>query len=455
MNFFFRLSWSVPLCSLALIAGCNLFNPTGTYNVDESDADALISYAQKLYRSSAYADAADYYAKAIAVDSTKSEAYFGLAKAGMRNAGANPMEILQYVGATDDNTLPFMNESATIQNTYYRSMIAVDTALEPLINRDTLTELWEYAIQIDSLSSTADTMSDSLLQSIANFRTQYQSGASYVYTATGESFPVSDRKYKYDRFRVDYALASFIVTLMSFLDFNGDGYITSDDIPITISVDSNGNVSVDVSAVIDAALTDTAITQTLNDNIEKLADGSEDISALVTSLAGTLGLSDSATSSVLGEETQATLDSQITALGDAARFYKLGDHIDNDGDGCADEEIFDSLDNDYDGLVDEDLRLASTDGTDNDADGSIDEVDEYWTSLPSVDGNGVLAMPFTVDFVTNSSGELNSSDLNLKLAITQDTLGTEYPLASRKTLIGGCWGNYSETQFQSYLTAHQ
>ena len=52
------------------------------------------------------------------------------------------------------------------------------------------------------------------------------------------------------------------------------------------------------------------------------------------------------------------LNEQIDNL-EAVSFYLIGDRMDNDGDGCVDEEILDGEDNDNDGLVDEDLRIVS------------------------------------------------------------------------------------------------
>jgi hypothetical protein len=64
--------------------------------------------------------------------------------------------------------------------------------------------------------------------------------------------------------------------------------------------------------------------------------------------------------------------------------YKVQDRLDNDGDGCADEELLDGIDNDGDGKVDEDSRgipdtlenprfYAHLEGGDNNRDSAVDE----------------------------------------------------------------------------------
>ena len=460
--------FSTPRLSLLLAAsvftvvGCNIFNPGGGTTVDTNNPDATIEYAQKLYRNAEYAEAASYFAQAIAKDSTKSEAYFGLAKAGMRAAGANPMEVLKLATSSQQGALPFMNETMSLQNVYYRSMMAVDTALTPLVLRDTLTELWEYATAIDKDPAFANTLSDSVRAGVTRFRTTYQQGSAYTYGANHVSFPLSDRKYKYSRFQVDYTLARFSVMILGILDFNGDGSINEQDIPLKLSKDSNGNLTVDASQVIDAAMSSPKVAASFNDNIDKLATNSGNLTGMIASMGSQLGLTDSS-SSQLDAETKTKIDSQLTDLGDAARFYKIGDHKDNDGDGCIDEEVFDSIDNDMDGFIDEDLRLVlptsapGADGVDNNGDGVIDDASEYWQGTPPAKGVNGKPLPFTSSFVLDSAGVANSTseysshDRALKLTVVRDTNGTDWPLERRKRVIGGCWVFYNETSFQQYL----
>ena len=436
------------------IAGCNIFNPSGTNSVDEKDADALIAYGQKLFQQSAYTDAMVYFSKAIAVDSTKSEAYFGMAKAGLRSAGVNPLTLLKLVGKTSDSggAIPFVNEAITTQNTYFQGMRAVDSSLKPLINRDTLTELWEYATKVDSDPAYLRTLPDSIQTRVSQFRSEYKHGSSYLYGSKSESFPLSDRKFKYDRFRIDYTLAQFTVLILGFMDFDGNHIIDSNDFPIKFSKDANGNLVIDVGSIVDAAASDPATAKNLNANIEKLANGSGDLSALLQNVGSSLGAGE------LSSATKSQLDSQVADLGDAVRFYKLGDSIDNDGDGCVDEELFDSTDNDYDGFIDEDIRVVlktsapGEDFLDNDANGIIDEANEniFVNILPSGDTTATLG--FTSEFPKNPDGTpFNSTDKLLKLAVARDHTGSVYSLAQRQTLIGGCWHNYNAATFAAYL----
>jgi hypothetical protein len=77
----------------------------------------------------------------------------------------------------------------------------------------------------------------------------------------------------------------------------------------------------------------------------------------------------------------------IQDAGSTVVIYKVFDKVDNDGDGCIDEELLDGIDNDGDGKVDEDSRgapdsvgnanfYADKDDADNNLDGKADEAGE-------------------------------------------------------------------------------
>jgi hypothetical protein len=128
----------------------------------------------------------------------------------------------------------------------------------------------------------------------------------------------------------------------------------------------SGNVEENLQNIMNAILTDTAAQAEkiadFNKVLESFSEGSDDLS-LVLGSVGALGIStggstdstDSSSSSggQLTSDIQATLDS----IGDKSKWYRFSDKVDNDGDGCVDEEVYDSKDNDGDGLVDEDLRV--------------------------------------------------------------------------------------------------
>ena len=339
--------------ALLILWGCNLFSP-GTKAQDiNGEPDALISYGQKMFRKSAYDEATKYYEAALKKDSTKSEAYFGLAKSQMRGMGTGPALILQILRTSledEKNSIPFINLPKDKQNNIYRSMGAIIKALDPLIERDTLTAWWELSRDVHNKKVTRSELhkdpkkADSLRASLENFEFHY---GAYPDSKKGkQKFPLSDRKYKYARFSADYALASMAHTLLKLFDFNGDGYINSKDISINIEIDSNGMPRVDVEAIMEEATSNPAVAENLNSKIDELAGGTTNISGIISSFGGKLGLEEGDEENFFSEETKAAIDSQLNAFSDIALFYKIVDGFYNDGDGCIDEEIFDSVDND-------------------------------------------------------------------------------------------------------------
>jgi len=437
------------LLLIVFFVGCNLFNPSGKGSLSGDDnLDAIIEYGNDLLRANEYSEAEKQFAKVLAKDSAKSRAYFGLAKARLRDKNINPLELLGFI-SVEENQIPFINESNEVKNRYYQGMLSVKSALDPWVRRDTLTMFWEWQQKVDANPSFAeDSLTERQRTRLENFIT--------VYGDDPDGFPLTDRVVTYSRVQVDHTLTIFITTMLGFLDINKDSIIDDRDLNLGISIGEDGKVSIDMDKVIEQALTDTAIAGDLNENIEALANGSQDVGTLISDFGGLVGMDTSSGDQEIDDQTSAELEEQVANLGDGVKFYKLGDRVDNDGDGCVDEELYDSLDNDLDGLVDEDLRLSDNknslvfglDGLDNDKDGEVDEADEVY---PFGSDGEVRTLGFALSFDDNDLGQPNSDSTELKLLIAKDSSGTAYPLEERKRLIGGCWKWYSEAEFQASL----
>lgn len=445
--FRFSLCIKATLLLIVFFVGCNLFNPSGKGNLSGDDnLDAIIEYGNDLLRGNEYSEAEKQFAKVLAKDSTKSRAYFGLAKARLRDKDINPLELLGFI-SVEENQIPFIGESNEVKNRYYQGMLSVKSALDPWVHRDTLTMFWEWQQKTDANPSYAeDSLTEKQRTRLANFNT--------VYGDDPDGFPLTDRVVTYSRVQVDHTLTIFITTMLGFLDINKDSIIDDRDLNLGISIGADGKVSIDMDKVIEQALTDTAIAGDLNANIEALANGSQDVGTLIRDFGGLLGADTSSGDQEIDDQTSAELEEQVANLGDGVKFYKLGDRVDNDGDGCVDEELYDSLDNDGDGLIDEDLRLADNsnslvfglDGIDNNMDGQVDDDDEVY---PFGTTGDVRTLGFALNFDDNAEGEPNSTDMDLKLAVASDSTGAIYSLEDRKRLIGGCWKWYTEEQFRA------
>jgi hypothetical protein len=187
---------------------------------------------------------------------------------------------------------------------------------------------------------------------------------------------------------------------------------------------------------LDSILSDTGLQHEINQKILDLQSGLGSLEDLLQQF----GIND-------------TTDTASTGPVGEIAFYQFGDHKDNDGDGCLDEEIIDSLDNDLDGFVDEDARVTVADGVDNDHKNGADEAAENLA--------GTLLSPqapYLLTFVALSGqGESwvkikkDAANMDVRLRIQKDSLflpsrallpNYAAKIDSAKTLVGGCWRNY-------------
>ena len=458
---FSRIPGKLLALGAMLALSCNLFNPDGSSDPGDSK-ESLLLEAQNYFRNAEYTKAYELFSKAVAKDSTCSEGYMGMAKAGMRmelnqnGAGVNPMTLLQYVNI-DSTEVPFMNLPNTEKNIYYQNMGLVGKVLSELARRDTLTALYEWHQRTLEESGFKASLSTTDQARLSAFESSYGK-SNYA------GFPLSDRIVTYNKFSVGLTLSKMVSEVLGFLDFNKDGAIDDRDLKITVSKDENGNVTVDVAEIYSQLTNDPVAVSQLNSSLDSLSQGMGSLTDLVDKLGGSFGLGGDSTSNAMTEEVQNATEEQIQSLQGVVQFYKIADTRDNDGDGCVDEEILDSLDNDGDGLKDEDLRLTALEGSlaymdnlDNDLNGLLDPYDAG--ENPSFPRDTIAKkhlMGFTASFVANNLGQFNSDSLELKTAVAADTVAGDlkYPLESRKRLIGGCWVNYNESRFSTWLSQH-
>ena len=298
---------------------------------------------------------------AIAKDSSKSEAYYGAAKCVLLDQHINMFKLLQSFQENDGKSIPFLGEPDTVKDKIFVANRGINHYLSALAERDRLEK------------------SDGII-------------------AVG-------------RYSADYALASAIEAVLSLADFNGDGRINAKDNILNGIIDFTDPSKLNpdsIMANIADLKNDTAKIAALNGLLEKsqelLANSDK---ALDLFLNGVLDKKDSLSgtkcepadsdclklNAQLGGQEKVG-DSAITQVkkflqdaGSTVVIYKVFDKLDNDGDGCIDEELLDGIDNDGDGKTDEDSRgapdtvgnvnfHADQDKADNDLDGVVDEADE-------------------------------------------------------------------------------
>jgi hypothetical protein len=480
-----------------------------------TDIRSLRLDAENAFRSGNYKKAYNICSAIVAKDSTVSFGYLGMAKARLWDSGVNPLEIFSHVKTDEENEIPFANEEPYVQNKYLQGMTGVKEALSLLYRRDSLTWLYElhqrsikepkwdslFTITVE-INGEKVTMLVNLEERLRDFRKAYSRNYSI--------FPLSDREFRSEYFGSILFISSVTKGLLEVFDINKNGCIArrgkvgidnpgdpktnpnkweewgckkpfAYDVHIGLEKDENGNFMVNLSQVVaDLGLDDEfyrkqaggsdILPEEIADINNRLEDFTGDMDEIIE-LMDILGLGREP------EEEGGDWKQDINKYKDQTIFYKIGTRIDEDGDGCIDEDIMDGQDNDGDGLKDANARLASTDTnspyyandglmgfhgmTGNPEDDKplrfhitdpkfipiANDPDRWFVADLIPDENGYV----TVIAFTQKPGYWTSPDADIKLIIAQDTVcPPKFSLVDRKRLIGGCWPNYDEDKFVKY-----
>ena len=520
MKKLYTLALCLALLVLTTCSGDNLF---GNPSPDKNDSiKSLRMDAEEAFRKGEFEKSYKICSDILKKDSSVSFGYFGMAKASLWMHGINPLSVFSLVKIEKDQC-PFMGETAKVQNHYLQAMKMVEPVLSELNRRDTLTILHE-------LYESAKKNGGSLGEKLSDFGNTFCNGTlTCKDTLNNKPFPLSDREYKKSYFGNILLLTSFSKSILSILSKNGciakRGTVgeanPGDPIPENYSkwekwgcqkntdgkfefalsmslkcpIDENGNMTVTIDSkqilddlqnqlydyydnIKDCQKDCNSIPipdeiKDLNDKIDNFGDDFKEIGDVLDNL-GITG-SDS-----LGEE-QGGIKDEIDKYKAYASFYKVGTHIDEDGDGCIDEDLLDGQDNDGDGLPNANSRLASVDPANtalfgyNAINNSLFGSNPYMDATNWKDYNMPVRLPApvkicnspdclsytmlggdetgmaTVIAFTQDPTYWTSRDMDLKLAVAQDTAcPPQYNLEYRKKNIGGCWQYYDENKFVKY-----
>ena len=450
-----KFIWASALIISLGIAGCNIFNPTESINIKNDDAEALSYEGYKKIRANEYSEAEYYFNKAIAADSNFSQAWFGLMKATLNrklngNESTNVFSLLSYVNASRDSKVPFSGMSD------------------------------EIAAQLQEAIDTVNVIADAFIERDKAGRTD----GIVTYKTISEGYMVLQM------------MKTMLVLRKTTATMQG------------CSLKKGEENSCDMAAVLNNLKSDPAETVEAFDAVFKTCEESpESMTKMFDSyLQGFDNLKDdaqrSAVSSMCGalaketEEAKTNEEQQTKTLNIIIGQFGYSDIIDDDGDGCVDEEIYDGEDNDGDGEIDEDVS-DKTNEIEYDNDLILKNVtagktairdlrvvkkagpNEKYTTV-DIDMNGITVADkeserdrewkfiypkyldrvatndhrfvFTLEIVFNPQN-LPYEEFNvLKKAVAKDThYPPVYDLEYRKQYIGGCWANYNEERFMQWF----
>ena len=467
------------LLAIALaVGGCNLFNPGG-----EGDAGNVNPTAEgdEFIRRGEYAKALAAYDRAIRQDSTNSQAYVGYATAATLLYKLNHLGILNDMKETADDptTFAFLAHPDSVLTLRLQAASRVRLVLGRLTDRDTLTRWYNYLTDSTSEDARNDTAYATRRLFIENYLVKADlDSAGY---RKRNRFPLTDFRQPYSNIVLDYTAFDLLYTITRLYDLDRNDTIDNRDALMKkLQFGSGNGFSIDSLSTIAGDLeNDTAAAGNLNALIAGMQSGLLGTSQLAQLIAPPSSEGGGSTE----EEQSANIDSAIASIGDAILFYQFGDKLDNDGDGCIDEEILDEKDNDFDGFVDEDARVIPADKpdlVDNDRNGKTDpffiptntNVATVDSSEGPVGATVYPAFPHTLGFVHKylvATGQLNIDDpdwveagaknngdrMPERIAIQADSLAVKVArnggvvpdslvakIQNAKNVVGGCWRNY-------------
>jgi hypothetical protein len=473
------------LCfAVAALMSCsdNLFGSSSAGSCGK-DIKCLRLEAENAFRSSNYEKSYDIYKKIVEIDTTASVGYFGMAQVGLWWRGINPFDIFRFtdLDKLEDGEIPFRNDSIEVQNRYYQGMTLAYNALNELNRRDSLTALYEL---------------------------QYNGNIP-------DNLRLSDREYKPSAYRGGLLISKTIKTMLNVFDINNDGCITSkDDFPgdnewesSKWNCDCNSKPKskniygiekecrgyyYDKSLALnpDGGIDTEQILEELNKELEDFyqkqlnSTAPTELPPDIGDINGKIDDFQDNMDELMGMLGEGDWHAEIIKYNDYASFYKVGTRLDEDGDGCFDEELLNKQDNDGDGITGEDARLASPDPgpfwgkmganhvmmfNENPNDPRNlpmilpQDAKKYICNEPEPDcpNKRTLLRPnegnITVIGFTQEPGYWTTDNMDLKLEVAQDREcgNLKYGLEKRKNLVGGCWLFYDEEKFkQIWLNRH-
>ncbi|PWJ59795.1 MULTISPECIES: tetratricopeptide repeat protein [unclassified Fibrobacter] len=433
-KFHTKLVLSAVFATALSFVGCNIFNPTEDVRIKSDDAAALTYEGYLHFQKNEYTEARDYFDRAIAADSAYSEAWYGRAKCVLnQQPGLNLFQLISYAkieegqnAASKFMTMPdedVQNISSGIDSVLYY--------LDPFIERD----------------------------------------------STGRT----DKRISFSNFANSYAILQMTKVALTVRK-------ASLNLQSLFATDPNtGSIAINWSELTPSALGEStketfsalaATAQTLKTNpeatnaiIREYVPGSE----LLTDTA--LILATDVMADQIISIAEVVNNSEIDR---ADVFLLVGNHMDDDGDGCVDEEVFDGEDNDGDGEVDEDLRANNTTTREFDVRihspiqvMKVTSPEDY--QLVDIDGDGLMGEVDEKEYkfiIEKSNDRKDVGDHRFRFAANFGWYGStieeriankelvrhdtdinniKYDLDWRKNYVGGCWANYDQARFLKWF----
>jgi len=335
------------LAGLVLIS-CNIFNPSGSGDLSGSGADGYIIQGQADLRNRDFESARRNFDKALAIDSTRSQAWHGLGKSYVGNLPLDSVlsAFQKLTKAKDSLVNPFSSSSDSLINLLYRPLARMANVYAEFIRRDST------AATDGIIPARGDMLNYTLAKTLVLA----------ISPMVLSSDSLIDRNRKIDRIGRELSAKLNVDSLTK----GGTGSLAT-SVSDLILLDDTTNCKTDSITGKKTCKKDTTgaydstVVAALN---AKFVQMGTDLSS-IQSAAAALGASstdstnkDSSTSAKVTQQAQDFVKSNP----DAVKLVQFADGLDNDGNGCVDEKISDGKDGMGDGIPG-DYRMGYRDAT--------------------------------------------------------------------------------------------
>ena len=308
--------WVPLFLAAAGLFSCNIFAPAGPSAPPKDAADAWVDLGQRALQDKNFAEAFADFARALSLDSSKSLAYQGLAKAEL-GKDSFPISRLVRLGdsitaAPDTQKISFLLGMGDAElNKIYRPLMRVARTYQTLAR----------------MEQTGHSDHAFAFHLVQNELSAILAGRSYFLLVDANS---------------DTLISPSEIATARLLKLTATGLVLDPtQLAKLAATDSTGKIPDSVVTALNQVFTSVSNLAADTATISQIAAGANGDTASAATALSNRGLD------------------FLHSLGSSTSMFLVNDSLDNDGDGCVNEEIYgDGLDNDGDSLVDEDARIS-------------------------------------------------------------------------------------------------
>src|SRR5690554_359436 len=315
-----------------LFSACNLFNPLGNRNPDNSNTEELLIEGVYYFQNQNYSKAQKTFNRVIYLDSTNSEAWLGLVKSTFYSYDLNPFELASvFLHFESEKPNMFMSDSLSLK--YKEGVDETFLIVAELIRRDTLSTLYKKYLEHIRKKAPLDL-------SLEKFEKENKKNL--------DKFPLSDQKITFQNLSLGFGVLATAKTLLHLKTNAIDKYSKLFTNPETNEFDF------DLDRIYNSFQDDPSSLDSLTEVLIEIADDVETLNNVVLPLILEWGVLENINSQdeLLNVQDQKDTEKMIQEISDNLdefKNYLLTYQNKNDTDEDSSKTIFESILHEFEG----------------------------------------------------------------------------------------------------------